>query len=76
MYNCLLGGKDNFAAGRGVGRKHVRISQSAVMFTNADSGGGGIYNYGPGTIQVFASNISFNTYDNCEPGGSVPSCFG
>ena len=54
----------------------VRLTQTAVMFNDASSGGGGIYNYGPGTVQLFASNVSFNTPDNCEPNGSVPGCSG
>ena len=77
MYGVLSGNHSGeYGGGIYNDDEFVRLSQSAVMFNHASSGGGGIYNYGPGTVGLFATNISFNTPDNCEPGGSVSGCSG
>ena len=54
----------------------VYMNNSIVFFNTATDDGGGIYNYGDGTVDLTVSLINWNHVHNCYPVDSITGCFG
>jgi hypothetical protein len=74
------GGIDNTTdtsySGPGPGPGTVTLTSSAVADNAAGKDGGGIYNFGGGSVPLTSSAVTGNQPDNCGPASAVPDCLG
>jgi hypothetical protein len=60
----------------GPGPGTVTVTDSPVRRNFAGGQGGGIFNFGGGTVPLASSAVTLNSPDNCAPANSVPGCDG
>jgi hypothetical protein len=60
--------------GTGPGPGTVTVTRSPVLGNSAGQHGGGIYNFGGGSVPLISSVVRGNRPDNCAPANAVPGC--
>jgi hypothetical protein len=60
--------------GPGPGPGTVTVTRSHVLGNSARRDGGGIYNFGGGSVPLINSAVQGNLPDNCAPANAVPGC--
>jgi hypothetical protein len=72
------GGIDNTTdtsySGPGPGPGTVTVTSSTVVANSAGEDGGGIYNFGGGSVPLTSTAVTGNQPDNCAPANAVPDC--